>query len=103
MKDMKAIRDDLATAYELCSGPVGFKNGFDSASAIYEEREKVLRDVIEKMKIGLEFYSNRNNWKVAEETPDRPIYKFIEDDGAGAGYIGRSTLAETAKLLEAIE
>jgi len=99
MKDMKAVRDEMALNYyvDYCVGyndpdpkyfTTSFKAGFDSASAIYEERESKFREVIEKQKMALELYQDLV-WNIHPEK---------EEDR----YVARTTLAETAKLLEGL-
>jgi hypothetical protein len=42
----------------------------------------------------LEFYANRDNWKISRETADWPIYEFVESSSDQGGRIARYVLAK---------
>lgn len=45
--DVAKLRDDLASAYEFVTGPVGFRNGFDAALAFRDDRVRKLVEAME--------------------------------------------------------
>lgn len=54
-EELAEERNDEMTAFELCTGPVGYRIGHSSATAR-------LLPLIEKMIKVIKFYGNENNW-----------------------------------------
>lgn len=74
--ELERLRDDLKTAYELCSGPVGFQNGWDARDKLID-----IKDLEKRL------------------TRIRHELKTAEAGFAAKGY-GNAALSEAILLLE---
>lgn len=85
-KMIESERDDEMTAYELCTGPVGYRNGHEAAT------ERFL-PLIEKAVVMASYYADKKNW--GEPTTDIRDWYLIESTDRGKK--AREFLAEIEK------
>lgn len=69
---LEVERNDEMTAYELCTGPVGYRNGHEAATAR-------LMSVIEKAVEMAEYYGGDQNKKIG----DRRLWEILTYDDCG--------------------
>lgn len=69
---LESERNDEMTAYELCTGPVGYRNGHQAAT----ER---LMTIVEKALAVIEFYADPESYFAIGFFPDNPCGDFFYD------------------------
>lgn len=77
-KNLQEKRDDEKTAYELCTGPVGYSIGFNSAF-------NLLLPEIEKLREALNHY---NQWSSLKEPDEADIRSDVDCGCCSQGSAG---------------